>query len=120
MYTQSTLAAEALAMRDALDEVIYLGSIITELCCNNCRVNELSVVAYTDNKSLHENLHSMKQVREKRLRTDMAEIRRMLNADDIQRIIRLPTKLQLANALTKRGTNTDMLLDFINSGQIKF
>ena len=50
----------------------------------------------------------------------MAEIRRMLNTDDIQRIIWLPTELQLANALTKRGANTDMQLDFINSGQIKF
>ena len=50
----------------------------------------------------------------------MVEIRRMLNTDDIQRIILLPTEPQLANALTKRRANTDMLLDFINSGQIKF
>ena len=62
----------------------------------------------------------MKQVCEKRLRIDTAEIRGMLNTDDIQRISWLPTELQLANALTKRGANTDMLLDFINSGQIKF
>ena len=107
-------------MRDALDEAIYLGSIINELYCNNYRVSELPVVAYTDNKSLHENLHSTKQVHENRLRIDMAEIRRMLNTDDIQRIICLPTELQLANALTKKGANTNMLLDFINSGQIKF
>ena len=107
-------------MRDALDEAIYLDSIMTELYCNNYRVNELPVVAYTDNKSLHENLHSTKQVHEKRLMIDMVEIRRMLNTDDIQRIIWLPTALQLAIALTKRRVNTDMLLDFINSGQIKF
>ena len=93
---------------------------MTELYCNNYRVNELSVVAYTDYKSLHENLHSTKQVRKKRLRVDMAEIRTTLNTDDIQRIIWLPTELQLANDLTKRGAKTDMLLDFINSGQIKF
>ena len=48
----STLAAEALAMRDALDDAIYLGSIMTELYCNNYHVNELPVVAYTDKKSL--------------------------------------------------------------------
>ena len=92
---------------------------MTELYCNNYLVNELPVVAYTDNKSSHENLRSTKQVCEKRLRIDMAEIR-MLKTDDIQRIIWLPTESQLANALTKSGANTDMLLDFINSGQIKF
>ena len=107
-------------MRDVLDEAIYLGSIMAELYCNNYHVNELPVVVHIDNKSLHENLHSTKQVREKRRRIDMAEIRRTLNADDIQRIIWLPTELQLANDLTKRGAKTDMLLDFINSGQIKF
>ena len=64
-HVPSTLAGEALAMRDALDDAIYLGSIMTELYCNNYHVNELPVVAYTYNKSLHENLHSMKQVREK-------------------------------------------------------
>ena len=94
-----------LVLRDALDEAIYLASIMTELYCNNYRVNELPVVAYTDNKLLHENLHSTKQVREKRLRIDMAEIRRTLNTDDIHRIIWLPTELQLANALTKRGAS---------------
>ena len=34
-HVPSTLAAEALAMRDALDEAIYLGSTMTELYCNN-------------------------------------------------------------------------------------
>ena len=64
-HVPSTLAAEALVMHDALDEAIYSDSIMTELYCNNYRVNELPVVAYTDNKSLHENLHSTKQVPEK-------------------------------------------------------
>ena len=66
------------------------------------------------------NLHSIKQVREKRLRINMAEIRRMLNTDDIQGIIWLPTELQLANALAKRRADANMLLDFISSGQIQF
>ena len=78
-------------MHDALDEVIYLGSIMTDLHCSNYHVNELPVVVYTNNKSLHENLHSMKRVYKKRLRVDMAEITRMLNRDDIQRIIYLVT-----------------------------
>ena len=64
-HVPSTLAGEALAMCDALDGAIYLGSIMTELYCNNHHVNELPVVAYTDNKSLHENLHSTKQVCDK-------------------------------------------------------
>ena len=38
-HVPSTLAAEAFAMRDASDEPIYLGSTMSELYCNNYRVN---------------------------------------------------------------------------------
>ena len=44
-------------MHDPLDEAIYLGSVMTELYYNSYCVNELPVLTYTDDKSLHENLH---------------------------------------------------------------
>ena len=115
----STLAAEALSMQDALDHALYLGSVLTEIYCNTYVENKLPVVVYTDNKSLHQNVHSTKQVHEKRLRINIAEIQRMLAVGEVQMIEWLPSKLQLADCLTKRGTDSDWLLECFNSGELK-
>lgn len=114
----STLAAETLAMQDALDEAVYLGSLITEVYSNKLGANKIPITVYTDNKSLHQSVHSTKQVHEKRLRINIAEIQRMMVEGDLQAIEWLPSKMQLANCLTKRGTDCGVLLDALNVGQI--
>ena len=106
----STLAAETLAMQDALDEAIYLGNLISEIYSNRFGENNLPIAVYTDNRSLHQNLHSTKQVHEKRLRINIAEIQRMLLIGDVRRVEWVPSHLQLANSLTKRGPDSAILL----------
>ena len=73
---QSSLSAEALAMLDSLDEAMYLNSLLSEFLYNNYKANKFPVIVYTDKKSFHENVHSTKQVTEKRLRIVIREIRR--------------------------------------------
>lgn len=51
-------------MYDAMDEAIYLGSLI-EIYCNSYKVNKITITIYTDNRSRHQNIHSTKQVHEK-------------------------------------------------------
>ena len=114
----STLAAEALSMHDALDEAVYLGSLISEIYCNSYTENKLPIIVYTDNKSLHQNIHSTKQVHEKRLRINIAEIQRMLASGEVQTIDWVPSKLQLADCLTKRGASCDWLLECFNTGDL--
>ena len=63
----STLAAEAFSLHDTLDEAIYLNAVLSETLFD-CKSAKLKISAATDNDSLHKNIHSTKQVHEKRLR----------------------------------------------------
>ena len=114
----STLAAETLAMEAALDEAVYLGTLLTEIYCNSKVKNNIPITVYTDNKSLHENIHSTKQVHEKRLRINIAEIQRMLASGEVRMVEWIPSKLQLADCLTKRGVDSEWLLECFNTGEL--
>ncbi len=116
---QSTLAAETLAMLSGLDEALYLANVITELYCGDYVHSKIPIIAYTDSKSLHENIHSTKQVSEKRLRVAVAEIEEMLSAGSVTEIRWVPAHLQIANCLTKRGASSDSLLEMISSGRLQ-
>ena len=115
----STLAAEALAMLNSVDNAMYLGSMITELYQDQFKQNRIPVTVHTDSKSIHDNLHSTKQVNEKRLRVTMAELQEMLQKREIQNIRWMPSKLLLADALTKKGVACDNLLDSFIFGKLE-
>ena len=55
---QSSLSAEALALLYSLDEAMYLNSLVSELLYNNYKAIKFPVIVHTDNKSLHETVHS--------------------------------------------------------------
>ena len=79
----NTLEGEAISLRYALGNAIYLGHMISEFYGFGCLVNRIPVIAYTDNKSLEMNIRSTKQPKGKRLRIDLAEIRRMINENEV-------------------------------------
>ena len=89
-----------------------------EVYRNSYVKTQVPISVYTDNKSLHENIHSTKQVHEKRLRINIAEIQRMFASGEVQMIEWVPSKLQLADCLTKRGVDSDWLLECFNTGEI--
>ena len=74
---KSTLAAETLAASDAIDNAYYIGNIISQILFNGER--EIPVELYIDNRSLYDNLFSVKNVNEKHLRIDIAAIKEMVN-----------------------------------------
>ena len=84
------LSAEPLALNDALDDAVYLKHNISEIYHDNVR-NKIPILAYIDNKSLDECLRSTKQVQEKRLRIDIAEVH-MLESKEINEINWIPSK----------------------------
>ena len=112
----STLAAESLAMSTGIDAAIYLGSMLSEIYFHNMK-NVFPIDVYTDNKSLQENVCSTKQVKEKRLRVTIAEIRESLERKYINSIQWISSNDQLADCLTKRGASTASLLETIESNQ---
>ena len=112
----STLSAETLhvALNDALDDAVYLKYLISEIYHDNVRESKIPILGYIDNKSLDESLRSTKQVQEKCLRIDIAEVQCMLESEEI------PSKENLADGLTKTGIDTSVLLQCISTGKLKF
>ena len=82
---KSTLAAECLAMEDAVDAAFYLKCILLEIL--QLSVENIRVECFIDNKSLYDNLHSSTNVKEeKRLILDIALIKEMLQKNEINSV----------------------------------
>ena len=70
---RSSLAAETLALSDALDDAIYLRKLFSEIMFND--IYDIPIEIIIDNKSLYDALFSTKNVIEKCLRIDMAFVK---------------------------------------------
>ena len=114
---RSSLAAETLALSDAIDDGVYLSELLSELIFNGSK--HIPIEIYTDSKSLYDSLNSKKNVLEKRLRIDIAILRELLNSKRITKLHCINTKIQLANALTKKGASTKELLYVLENGIIE-
>ena len=115
---KSTLAAECLAMEDAVDAAFYLKCVLLEIL--QASVENIRVECFIDNKSLYDNLHSSTNVKEeKRLILDIALIKEMLQKNEINSVTLVESKEQLADCLTKQGASSEGLRDVIAAGCLK-
>ena len=110
---KSTIAAETLALQDAAESCFMLRSQICELLQFDERSAIIPIVCIIDNKSLYDAIHSTKTVTEKRLKVDICLLRDMLSKNEIE-IVWKPTKLQLADGLTKTGASKGKLLEALS------
>ena len=76
--------------------------------------NKIPVIVYADNQSLHNNLHSTKQVKEKRPRITLAGIQESLERGNIKKIMWTSSKCQLEVCLTKKGASRERLMYCLN------
>ena len=67
------MAAEILALSDAIGDGIYISELISELVIKG--VQHIPIEIYTDSKSLYDTLKLKKNVTEKRLRIHIAILR---------------------------------------------
>ena len=94
----STLAAEAIALVQAVEDVILLNELIYEVMGVKIKVQR-----FTDCKSLMKTLKNMKHVSEKSLRTYIQSIEGNVERGEIGEVEWIKTEKQLANCLTKSG-----------------
>ena len=113
---KSTLAAETLAASDAIDNAYYLAEILSEILFRNDR--DISIKLMVDNKSLFDNVYSVKNVNEKRLRIDIAVIKELVSEDRLV-LEWVETKCQLADVLTKKEVNPIKLNNVLQSGLLE-
>ena len=112
---RSTLAAECLALEEAVDHAFYIKCMLSEImnidmpmhCCVDCQ-------------SLCDNLHSSNTVKEeKRLIQDIALLKEMMEKNEISSVQHVVSKNNLADALTKRGASCQLLEGVLSSGFMK-
>ena len=113
---RSTLAAETLALVDAVDVSYYLSHILSVIMLGK----KVNINCFIDNKSLWENVYSTKCVKEKRLRIDLACLKAMLESQEIYTIKWVNSCNQLSDCFTKRGVCTRKLLDTLEQGSLCF
>ena len=104
---KSTMAAETIAMVDAVDNAIYLSELLSEIIYN--RTKKIPVHAFTDNKSLFQSAQSTTAIQDRRLRIEMAIMRECVEKEDIT-LSWIESENQLADCLTKKGCDSRKLL----------
>ena len=109
---RSTLAAETLALQEGIDEALYLQRLFTELMPSQ----KFPIDVYTDNQGVVDALCSTKLVDDRRLRLDMGSLRQTFERD-VRKLVWIPSSLNLANCLTKKGACSNELLQVFHSGK---
>ena len=105
---RSVKSAETRSLEDGLDEAVNIARIISEVYSGKIDLkhpNQIPVVAKIDNKSLWENLYNTRQCEEKLLRNTVAGIKELMDLGIVKAVDWVPTDLQLADCLTKKGTD---------------
>ena len=112
---RSTIAAETLSLLEAVENGMYIRDHLKILL----GLPVIPIIAYVDNKSLVEAVHSTKLVEDKRLRIDIAALQEAMTRDEITAIRWIPGSEQLANCMTKKGASSCDLIQLMQSGYIK-
>ena len=77
----------------------------------------LVILAYTDNQSLYDAAHSMKQTLEKRLLVDISSIQEMIERNEIK-VTWIGKEKQLSDILTKAGVSSKGLLNILSNSKM--
>ena len=82
----SSLAAETLALSDGVDHAIYLSVLFKELY-PKFKTTDIAIEIFTNNKLLHDAIHSEKIVTEKPLLIDIRELKELINHNRVINIL---------------------------------
>ena len=114
---RSTLAAEALALLEALDSATFFRQFISEMLERNTMSNSIPIKCFIDNRDLFVAISSSGNVSEKRLSAEVHFLQDASKNDNVD-FAWVATKDQLADVFTKVGVQSKSLLDVIQSGRI--
>ena len=90
-----------LALKERLNNAIYLGSLVSEFYFNDFSKNRIPIIGFTDNVPTEQSIRSTKQVKEKRLRVDLGEMQRLLNDNEVSDVKWVPSNEQLGRWFNK-------------------
>ena len=90
---------------EALEIAVFLQDIWRELSEED--------VGKTDNKTLESAIGSTKRVSNKKLRIDLAAIKKAIALGEVERVEWIESRKQVANGLTKIGRRDGLLVEYI-------
>ena len=111
---RSVKGAETRALEEALDTGVHTARLIHEIYTGKIDIKnpeQIPVEAYTDSKSVWENLHNSRQCEERLLRNSIAGMKEMMELKMVRSVDWVPTDKQLADCLTKRGKKANDLIE---------
>ena len=106
--TKSPLASEASGVCEGADAAYLIAATLKEVYPSK----KVRVVCKTDSKSLFDTLKTTKVNADKRLRVDISRLKEMVIEEEVV-VEWIEGKKQLADALTKRGASTDMMVEVL-------
>ena len=109
-----TLAAETLTIVDLAEACIFYRKFLLEILQLKDNSDNIKIFCKTDNSCLYDLVHSSIQILDKRLLIKMAILREMIERKEIAEISWLPTDVQIADSLTKKGVPLFKILGFIS------
>ncbi len=110
---RSTLAAESLALQEAVDDVLGVRQMLYEMY----PTIKIPIICKVDNQSLVDALHSTCLVEEKSLKITIASLKQALE-NDIESIGWVERSTQLADCMTKRGSHGAVLMAILRTGRL--
>ena len=118
---RSVKGAETRALENGLDESIHFARMFQEIYEGKVNLKtptQIPVMAFTDNKSLWENLHNTRQCEEKLLRNSIALVKEMVERAEVQNVAWVDTNEMLADTLTKKGGNAWWIKSVIENNKL--
>ena len=111
---KSTLAAECLALHDAVDNAFYIKNFVSDLLNINIEIH-----CFVDNNSLVDSVHSSTNVKEdKRLIIDMCSLKEMMERKEVHSICWVSAEEQISDGMTKSGASPATLQRVLCTGKI--
>ena len=98
---------------NAISEAVYIRDILKQAIGEKVKIK-----VFTDSNSLRDSIHSTNLAQNKMVRLTIASIKQLLADDDVNSILWVPTKFQLADILTKKGVCPDLLKSMFRTGKL--
>ena len=94
---------------------MYINKSVSEILYHDGK--QLNIIAYTDNQSLYDAAHTLKQTLEKRLLVDISAIREMVEKDEII-ITWIEKTKQIGDILTKAEASSNVISGVLSSSKV--
>lgn len=112
---KSTLAAETIAMVEAMESAILVSRVLSEIIHNGTKA--IPIEALTDCYSLFEAAQSTTSIQDRRLRIELSILREGLSRDEFK-LKWVKTGCQLADCFTKKGSDPRSLVSRITGKEV--